>query len=496
MRRLWEYDEPELDALLATLTAEEAEHLLYDWEEWGRPEQVWRPSDAILELYSCGRGWGKTRTGAEAARWVAEHPLEYFGHRDVAKWRGALVGRTAADVLGTMLYGPSGLMTVTPEHRRPVHIENKRLLIWPTGVQFLTFSAQEPDLLRGPTFAWAWADEMSHWPTSKDPERPDAWTNLQLALREPAAIGGPKVVATTTPLPTRHIKRLVDRARRGDRKVRVVFGSTFDNRANLAATFLDEVVGQYEGTRLGRQELEGALLEDNPASLWPDAEVFQRAEVDLGDIRPGESFEDAVRRQLDLELVVVAVDPAVAGKPGACETGIIVAGRARGRFFVLEDLSVSPDRFVGRHFETAWAAAAVQAARRWRAEGVIGERNNGGALVEANLRAFVESERQGGKPAPAVLYRSVWASENKRTRAEPVALLYERLRVWHVGDPRRFRALEHQCQAFDPRKPADQQPEPCDRMDALVWALTYLTGALEEGRWSVLSDDATWDTEP
>lgn len=495
-RRLWELDPEELDDLLRSLTAEEADYLLHSWEEWARPEQLWDPRGphraAMFSLYCCGRGWGKSRTGAEAARWVGEHPLEYFGHRDVSKWRGVLVGRTAADVRGTMLYGPSGLMTICPEKSRPLHVESKRLLIWPSGVQMLTFSADEPEQLRGPTFAFAWGDEFCAWPTSADPEKPDAYSNLVMGLREPAA-GGPKAILTTTPRPTRHIRKLAARARAGDRKVHVVFGRTMDNADNLAPEFLGELREQYEGTRLGRQELEAEILDDNPHSLWPDAGLFLR--VEIAETREGETYEEAARRELDLVAVVVAVDPSVAGTPGSCETGIVVAGRSsKGRLFVLEDASLDPAKFKGRSFEEAWARAAVEAARRWRADAIVGETNNGGALVEANIKAYVLSERADGD-APAIRYGAVWASKGKAVRAEPVATLYERCRVVHVGPPRAFLALERACQAFDPTRQADQQPEPIDRMDALVWAVTFLLDAKVVRSWSTLAAPEAWELD-
>lgn len=495
VRRLCDYDEADLDDLLRALTPEEIEFVLHDWLEWGRPDQIWRPTlspGAMYWLWCCGRGWGKTRTGAEAARYVGEAPIEYFGHRDVTKWRGVLVGRTAADVHGTMLYGPSGIMTITPEGARPIHIESKRLLIWPTGVQMLTFSADEPDQLRGPTFGFAWADELCAWPLSKRPEMPDAWDNLIMGLRE-KAVGGPRVVITTTPRTQRHLAKLLARFKAGDPAVRVVFGSTYDNAVNLADEALREFQEKYAGTRLERQELHGEMLLDNPHSLWPDSSVFGRVEV--RETCAGETYEEAARRELDLVAVVVAIDPSVAGTPGSCETGIVVAGRSsKGRLFVLEDASLDPARFKGRSFEEAWARAAVEAARRWRADAIVGETNNGGGLVEANIKAYVLSERADGD-APAIRYGAVWASKGKAVRAEPVATLYERGRVVHVGPPRAFLALERACQAFDPTRPADQQPEPIDRMDALVWAMTFLLDAKVVRSWSTLAAPEAWELD-
>lgn len=492
-RKLWEYSDEEIDELLREMSPEEVDFVLHDWLEWGRPDQVWLPTlspGVMYWLYCCGRGWGKTRTGAEAARYVGENPIEYFGHRDVSKWRGVLVGRTAADVRGTMLYGPSGIMTVTPEESRPMHVASKNLLIWPSGVQMLTFSADKPDQLRGPTFGFAWADELCAWKLSRRPEEADAWDNLIMGLRE-RAVGGPRVIVTTTPRTQRHLAKLIDRHKAGDPAVRVVFGSTYDNAANLAGESLREYTEKFKGTRLERQELYGEMLLDNPNSLWPDASVFARVEVEP---RQGESYVDACYRELDLVTVVVAVDPSVSGKPGSCETGIVAVGKnRRGKYYVLEDASVDPARFKGPTFEKAWASAAVGLCRRWRAHGVIGEANNGGALVEANVRAFVEGESDG--TAKAIRYAGVWASDSKRTRADPISLLYEQGRVIHVGDPRRFLALEAAMQDFDPTLAPHEQPRPVDRMDAAVWGITYLQDPGVARGWSVLARAESWDLD-
>lgn len=492
-RKLWELDDAELDDVIASLTPEQTEFILHDWLEWGRPDQVWYPQlspGAMYWLWCCGRGWGKTRTGAEAARYVGENPIEYFGHRDVSKWRGVLVGRTAADVRGTMLYGPSGIMTITPKADRPLHLESKNLLIWPSGVQMLTFSADKADQLRGPTFGFAWADELCAWKLSRRPEMPDAWDNLIMGLRE-KAVGGPRVVVTTTPRMQRHLAKLIERHKEGDQAVRVVFGSTYDNAANLAKESLREYEAKYAGTRLERQELHGELLLDNPNSLWPDASVFSRVEVAP---KTGESYVDACWRVLDLTMAVVAVDPSVSGKPGSCETGIVVVGRSRkGRYCVLDDVTQDPAKFAGRTFEKAWAKAAVDAARRWRAHAVIGEKNNGGALVEANIRAYVEGESDG--QSEPLRYGGVWASDNKRTRADPISLLYEQGRVIHVGPPRRFLALEAACQDFDPSMDPREQTKPVDRMDALVWGVTFLQDQTVVRDWSILGSEDVWELD-
>lgn len=493
--RLWELDSVSLERLLLSLDDEEAHAILYAWDEWGRDEQIWRPGVEKYTLFTCGRFWGKTRTGAEAVRWVAEHPVEYFGTRDKSKWRIGLIGRTAADVRGTMLYGPSGLMTISDPLCRPVHNKSERTLTWPNGVVATTYSAEEPDQLRGPGFGFAWCDELAFWRLGAD-DSDDAWAQVTFAMREAKSVpGGARCVITTTPIPNRTMKTLIQRARAGDLAVRVVRGGSRDNAANIDVTTLAELEDKYKGTRLERQELHGDLLDDNPQALWHH-DLFVRREIDYDLIQPGETAEEFVRRVLDITAIVVAIDPAVSSGPNACETGIVVAARGRrGRFYVLEDCSVTMAQIpAGALPERVWAQRAMEAAWRWHADWITAEVNNGGNLVAGALRSYMQAcvPTRGAQPRE-VNYQAVHATKGKGLRGQPIALLYDQRRVEHVGDPRRYRLLEDQCCEFDPRKPPAEQD--CDRMDALVWALTSLTEDAPSGEWSTLSDASDWDVD-
>ncbi|HTV88005.1 MAG TPA: terminase family protein [Stellaceae bacterium] len=368
-------------------------------------------------LLLAGRGFGKTRAGAE------------FVRREIAAGRArrvALVGPTALDVRNVMIEGDSGLLNIGPHRRRPRYEPSKHRLTWKNGAVAETFSADEPDRLRGPQHDLAWCDELAAW------RYPAAWDMLMFGLR----LGrDPRVVVTTTPRPIRLIRDLL-----ADRHVAVTRGRTIENRANLAPAFLDAIVAKYAGTRLGRQELDAEILDDLPGALWT------HALIEAGRIAAAPA---------DLARIVVAIDPAVSTGAASDETGIIVAGRdAAGRGYVLADTS-------GRLAPAEWAQAAAVAYRAHRADRVVAEINNGGDLVEATLRVT----------DPAVAFRAVRASRGKAARAEPVAALYEQGRVHHVGA---FPALEDQMCAFAPDFDRAAQGWSPDRVDALVWALTEL----------------------
>jgi phage terminase large subunit-like protein len=365
-------------------------------------------------LLLAGRGFGKTRTGAEWVRIQAE---------DKRARRIALVGPTLAAVREVMIEGESGLFANAHPRFRPKFEASRMRLKWPNGVLALGYSAEEPNTLRGPQHDAAWCDELAAWRYA------EAWDNLLMGLR----LGSdPRAVVTTTPKPTRLIRELVK-----DPHCVVTRGSTWDNQRNLAPAFISTIIKRYEGTRLGRQELEAELLEDTPGALWTRERLEAARAGDL----------PVLRR------VVVAIDPAVSAKPGADETGLIVAGLgADGLGYVLEDAS--------DHFRVEqWAARAVALYRKYQADRVIGETNNGGDLVEATLRAVDRS----------VSYKGVRASRGKAVRAEPVAALYEQGRIRHHGA---FPALEDQMCRFT--ADIDRAGESPDRVDALVWALTEL----------------------
>jgi phage terminase large subunit-like protein len=378
-----------------------------------RPNQLPPPGDWRVWLLLAGRGFGKSRTGAEWVRSETE-----AGRR----WQWAFVGATAADVRDIMVEGDSGILRISPPWFRPEYEPSKRRLTWPNGAVATLFSGDEPDQLRGPNRDGAWADEVAKWKHARE-----AWDNLELVLR---AGSDPRCVVTTTPKPIAVVRELLT-----DPLTTVTRGSTYDNAANLAPSFLRRILGKYEGTRLGRQELHAELLDDIPGALW------QRAMLD--DLRVAEAPE--------LQRIVVAVDPAVTSGEDSDETGIVVAGKGiDGHGYVLADLTcrLSPD---------GWARRAVQAYHTRRADMLVAEVNNGGELVETTIRTV----------DPLVAYKAVRASRGKRVRAEPVAALYEQGRVHHVGS---LADLEDQQCNYTP----DGYDGSPDRVDALVYALTEL----------------------
>ncbi len=402
----------DLLARLARLPPAQAAVLRRRWDVWGRPDQQAPTGAWRTWLILAGRGWGKSRTGAE---WVRAQATSGRASRI------ALVARTAADVRDVIVEGESGILAISPPHERPTWEPSRRRLTWPSGAIATTYSAEEPDQLRGPQHDAAWCDELAAW------RYPDAWDQLQMGLRLGA---DPRVVVTTTPRPTPLVRALV-----ASGTTVVTRGRTADNARNLAPGVVEALTSRYAGTRLGRQELDGEILDDAPGALWRLA-MFDASRVVAA---------PALRR------IVVAIDPAVTSHEGSDETGIVVAGLGHdGRAYVLEDLS-------GVYPAEQWARRAVEAYRRHRADRVVCEVNNGGDLVASVLRAVDK----------AVPVTTVRATRGKALRAEPVAALYEQGRVSHVGSLAR---LEDQCVSWDPAG-SDRSP---DRLDALVWALTDL----------------------
>ncbi len=403
-------------AMAASLTPQERAAAEHFWPLWARPEQITPPGDWRTWLLLAGRGFGKTRTGAE---WVRSE-VQHGGAR-----RLALVAPTAADVRDVMVEGESGILATSPPWFRPIYEPSKRRLTWPNGAMATTFSADEPERFRGPQYDRAWTDEAAAY------RYPEAFDQLMLGLRLRDANGGPpRCLVTTTPRPTPLIRRLL-----ADSTSHVTRGSTFANRANLAAAYLDQIVKRYEGTRLGRQELYAEVLDDTPGALWKRDAIDTRR----------------VRIAPELRRIVVAIDPAVTSAADSDETGIVVVGLGLdGHGYVLADLSLkaSPD---------TWARAAIKGFADHKADRVIAEVNNGGDLVETVLRTV---DRQ-------VPYKAVHASRGKQTRAEPIAALYEQGKVHHVGS---LPQLEDQLCTWDPS--ADGKSP--DRLDALVWGLTEL----------------------
>lgn len=406
--------------LLSRLTREEAAELTYMWEFWARPEQIAPDGDWPIWLVKAGRGWGKTRVGAE---WVR-------GQKEKVG-RIALIGPTAADVRDVMVDGDSGIISISPPWDKPEYQPSKRRVVWQNGSVAYMYSADEPERLRGPQHGAAWCDEIGSW------RYPDTWDMMMFGLR----LGkNPKVVATTTPRPTPLMKQIQQTP-----GVIVTRGSTYDNRANLAESFFKSIITKYEGTRLGRQELEGHDLDDNPGALW------NRENIDAA----------RVRKALDMVRVVVSVDPAVTSGEDSDETGIIVTGKDEfGHAYVIEDCSVkgSPDE---------WGRVAVEAFRRHQADRIVAEVNQGGDMVRYVLETI-------DKNVPLKMVR---ASRGKVARAEPISALYEQGKVHHVGA---FHKLEDQMCTWEPGMPSP------DRMDALVWGLTELMLVGADPRITVL----------
>jgi phage terminase large subunit-like protein len=426
--------QPEREQLLGSLSEQEMRLLEYDWHFWRRPKQTPPPWDWLVWLLLTGRGFGKSWTGAN---WILEQARNGSRHL-------ALIGRTAADVRDVQIEGPSGVMSLAPPWFRPKYEPSKRRVTFPNGATATAFSSEEPSLLRGPQHEKVWADEVASWRYVEE-----TWDNMMLGLR----LGmRPQVVATTTPRPIKLIKSLIADSRKpnkADRTVHVTTGSTYENLANLAPSVRQLILSKYEGTRLGRQEIHGALLEDAPGALWK-RELIDKLRVSRADV-------PALRR------VIVAVDPAVSSNKNSNETGIIVAGLGENDHgYILGDHSL-----LGTPND--WAKAVCWAYANYLGDRVVGEVNNGGDLVEVNVRTV----------DPSIPYKAVRASRGKYTRAEPVASLYEQEKVHHVG---LFSELEDQMCTWEP---GEDSP---DRMDASVWALTELMLGDEMANLSSLDD--------
>lgn len=369
-----------------------------------------------------GRGAGKTRAGAEWIRMLATGGTGDTGDKPVSPV--ALVSENLDEVRRVMLEGPSGLLSVGPRAERPRFDRSRQMLTWPNGAEALLMSASDPERFRGPQFAAAWCDEAGKWPHAEA-----AWDMLQFALRLGVR---PRQLVTTTPRPTRLIKRLLEAPGTMVTRMR-----TEENRANLAPGFLHEVVGRYRGTRLGRQELDGELIEDREDGLWSRDLV--------------ENCRGAVA--LEPDRIVVAVDPAVTAKKRSDACGIVVAGRMGETALVLADRTLKPAPPMG------WARRAVAAFQEFEADAIVVEINQGGDLVK-NLIAQID---------PLVPVIEVRAKRGKWLRAEPVAALYERGLVRHAPG---LNELEDEMCAFGPDGLSDGHSP--DRVDALVWALTEL----------------------
>ena len=397
---------------------------LWDWGAFARPEQVAPPGDWLTWLALAGRGWGKTRCGAE---WVRAEVTAKRARRF------ALIAETQKDLEEVMCFGDSGIYSVFPPHQKPKITKKPIRVEFHTGAIAYGYNATEPDQLRGPQFDRAWCDELAKWRYARE-----TWDQLQFGLR----LGDhPRQIITTTPRPIPILKEILAAP-----TTVLSRGVTLDNRANLAPSFIKTITDKYAGTRLGRQELSAEILDDVPDALWT------RSALDR-DRRKSTEIPT-------LKRVVIAIDPAAKKndmpEDGAA-TGIIVAGVGEdNRGYVLDDATC-------RESPNGWARMAVACFDRYSGDCIVGEVNNGGDMVAATVRVV----------RPTIPFREVHASKGKWTRAEPIAALYEQGRVSHVGT---FASLEDEMVNFGPNgMVGDASP---DRVDALVWALTELFPAI------------------
>ena len=415
------------DEILSAIGPENFEDVLGDWPTWARrdqlPEEVLEPA-ALWNTWLVlgGRGAGKTRTGAEWIRHkaLAKPPVSSSPARHIA-----LVGPTLGEARAVMIEGVSGLLAIHNSCERPRFYPSRNLLEWPNGSTAAIYSAEEPDSLRGPQFDAAWCDELAKWRHLEH-----TWQMLQFALR----LGRhPQVVVTTTPRPVPLLLQLME-----DKNTLVTRATTYDNACFLAASFLTSIEEQYGGTRLGRQEIEGELITDNPDAL------FSRDLI--------EKFR--VRKVPEMERIVVAVDPPVTSRKKSNACGIVCAGLGEdGRAYVLDDATVE------KATPMQWARQAITLYHSRSADRLVAEVNQGGDMVAVIIHEL----------DPAIAFKPVHATRAKRLRAEPVAALYEQGRVSHAGV---FRQLEDEMANFE-HHAGNRQKSP-DRVDALVWALTEL----------------------
>jgi phage terminase large subunit-like protein len=412
-----------LKEVLEQLGPKKTEELQHTWEFWARPEQLEPTGDWNIWIALAGRGWGKTRAGVE---WV-RHQIKS------GKKRIAAVAPTNSDIRRVMVEGESGFLNVCWKGDKtyrggklgyPNWSPTNRTLTWENGAKVEFYSAEDPERLRGPQFHAAWADEVAAWRNQQD-----VWDMLQFTLR----LGRkPRVMVTTTPKPTKLMRALI-----ASPQSHITRGSTFDNIDNLAKPFLETIKKEYEGTRLGNQELYAEMLEEADGALWT-TEVLDGCTVEQKDIP-------------ELNRIVVSIDPAVTSKTESDMTGLIVAGiDVNGIGYVLEDAT-------DRYSPAEWAAKAISLYQEYSADRIVAERNQGGDMVRRTLEAEDE----------AVPIRLVHASRGKMARAEPISALYERGKVKHAKG---LDELETQMRTWEP---LGSMGSP-DRLDACVWALTDL----------------------
>jgi phage terminase large subunit-like protein len=422
----------EVERFLLRLPRNAAASLQHDWEFFARPDQLPPPGNTWqVWLYLAGRGSGKTRAGVE---WVRKKIKQ-------GSKRIALISPTTSGTRDVLIEGESGILPHSWEHDRddtgvimgrPLYEPSKRRLTWANGAIATAYSAEEPDRLRGPQHDCLLADELASWFKIRNQggdlqNAYSCWDMAMMGLR----IGvNPQAMIATTPRPIPLLRELIKSP-----NTITTRATTFANRSNLAPTFFEHIIKKYEGTRLGRQELLGDILEEAEGALWTRQMVEQA--------RDG--------RTSSFVRVVVAIDPAVSATASSSLTGIVVAARGHDqRGYVLADLS-------GRYSPDSWARVAVGAYHEYKADRIVAEGNQGGDLVRSTLMTVNQN----------VPISIVHASRSKQARAEPVAALYEQRRITHLAA---FPELDDQLCTWEP---LSGDPSP-DRLDALVWALSEL----------------------
>lgn len=419
---MWE-DEAR-DIFLNSFTQEELERLELEWWFWGRPKQLAPGPDCpccggqwLTWLILAGRGWGKTKTGAE---WV------HSTINDGTYKRFHLVAATAADARDIMVEGPAGIMASAKPWNKTTYHPTKRQVSWENGAVALIFSAEEPDRLRGEQCEAAWCDELAAW------NYPETYSQLQFGLR----LGKfPRTVITTTPRPTATVKEIAVAP-----TTHVTKGITYENFDHLAPAFIAEIIRVYEGTRWGQQEIYAEILDDAPGALWT-SELIESTRIKKEEQPIASRFKK----------MVVAIDPATTVSEESSETGIVIAGLTHDdHAYVLQDAS-------GRMKSGEWARRAIALYDAWECDHIVAEVNQGGDMVEHTINVY----------RPEIKVVQVRATRGKELRAEPVSAAYEKGHVHHVG---RFELLEAQMTGWEP---GTDEKSP-DRLDALVWAMTDL----------------------
>jgi phage terminase large subunit-like protein len=406
-------DKKEQKKRLSKLTDIEAEILLYDWDWWARPKQKFPKENYFTWLILAGRGFGKTRIGAEWIKWKAKSN-NYCN----------LMGATMSDAEEIMIYGESGILNICNRWERPIYKKADKKLIWPNGNVSLIFSAEEPDRLRGKQHSNLWLDEIAAW------RYEDAYDQAIFGLR----LGNnTQSIITTTTRPTDLIKKLKD-----DKSTIVTIGTSFENKSNLSPTFIKKLKSTYENTRLGRQEIYAEILDKNENALFLQ-DIIDETRINKEDI--SENFSR----------IIIGIDPAVTSNENSDFTGIVVAGKhENGEYYILEDATILAK-------PSEWCIEAIKLYYKYKADLIVAETNNGGDMVEELLKNFDDS----------VNYKKVTATRGKILRAEPIAGLYEQKKVHHVGV---FKDLEMQMTKY-----TGLEKKSPDRLDALVWALHELS---------------------